>query len=105
MSLEQIADKVIETDVLVIGGGVAGCCVAVLGLRDVPVGRATRAEFVAAGARRWPDREAEHHALLLTREHRQWNGTAPESNLSKLNERTDLASLLRFGALLVGLQG
>ena len=25
MSLEQIADKVIETDVLIIGGGIAGC--------------------------------------------------------------------------------
>jgi len=29
MSLEKIADKVIETDVLVIGGGVAGCVAAV----------------------------------------------------------------------------
>jgi succinate dehydrogenase/fumarate reductase flavoprotein subunit len=25
MSIEQVADKVIETDVLVIGGGIAGC--------------------------------------------------------------------------------
>jgi len=29
MALEDIADKVIETDVLVIGGGIAGCCAAV----------------------------------------------------------------------------
>ena len=28
MALEEIADKVIETDVLVMGGGIAGCCVA-----------------------------------------------------------------------------
>jgi len=28
MTLEQIADKVIETDVLVVGGGIAGCCTA-----------------------------------------------------------------------------
>ncbi|MBW1862763.1 MAG: FAD-binding protein [Deltaproteobacteria bacterium] len=28
MALEDIADKVIETDVLVIGGGIAGCCAA-----------------------------------------------------------------------------
>jgi len=29
MALEQIADKVIETDTLVIGGGIGGCCTAV----------------------------------------------------------------------------
>lgn len=29
MTLKDIADKVIETDVLVIGGGIAGCCAAV----------------------------------------------------------------------------
>jgi len=28
MSLEQVADKVIETDVLVIGGAIAGCAAA-----------------------------------------------------------------------------
>ena len=29
MAIEQIADKVIETDVLIIGGGIAGCPTAV----------------------------------------------------------------------------
>ena len=29
MALERIADKVVETDVLVMGGGIAGCCAAV----------------------------------------------------------------------------
>lgn len=28
MTIEQIADKIVETDVLVIGGGIAGCCTA-----------------------------------------------------------------------------
>lgn len=28
MTLEQIADKVVETDVLVVGGGIGGCCAA-----------------------------------------------------------------------------
>ena len=28
MALEKIADKVVETDVLIIGGGIAGCCAA-----------------------------------------------------------------------------
>lgn len=28
MTLEQIADEVVETDVLVMGGGIGGCCAA-----------------------------------------------------------------------------
>ena len=28
MKLEEIADRVIETDVLIMGGGIGGCCAA-----------------------------------------------------------------------------
>lgn len=87
MSLEQIADRVIETDVLVVGGGIAGCPVAVkaaehgLNVTIVEKANSERSGSAGSGLQRF-------------------GGEAPPDSRAAQSVKGDAAMLARFGALL-----
>jgi len=87
MSLEQIADRVVDTDVLVVGGGIAGCPVAVKaaehGLNVTIVEKANSERSGSAGS------GLQH-----------LGGQAPPDSRAAQRVKDDAAMLARFGALL-----
>jgi len=87
MGLEQIADRVVETDVLVVGGGIAGCPVAVkaaehgLNVTIVEKANSERSGSAGSGLQRF-------------------GGEASPDSRAVQSVKGDAAMLARFGALL-----